>query len=207
MSLNDRLLHYKQSGVILITSRILIVDLLKDRIPINNIKTIYVYNAHKLTFKSPDVFVCTLYKEKCKNGIIIGLTDHPDINCGGNILYKLCINLHVQNVLLYPRYHEDIIKCIDEHPTEVVQLRQNMTDLMKEIQNKIIFIIDSYIKNLELTYKTLFNYTNEDYLSNKFLKNFENKSLKFENKSHDKIDYIKTLYALLLYYILYIIEI
>lgn len=49
---------YLEGGVQFITSRILLVDLLTDRVPVKNIAGILVYRAHQLVFVALFLTTC-----------------------------------------------------------------------------------------------------------------------------------------------------
>lgn len=212
MKLTYRLLQYKQGGVIIITSRILIADLLKERIRENNISTIYIFNSDKLHYHCSEVFICSLLKEKNENIRIICLTDNSNIinsysnNCS---LYHICMNLNVDNVILYPRFEKKVVKCLEEHPTEVIQFKQDMSDKMKKIESILIAIIDDCIKGIKLE-KSIFisnekelNFDRKNYLNNRFIKRLENiiEKEKLKLKYNETMNYIKSIHRLLQYLI------
>lgn len=57
---------YMEGGIIFSSSRILVVDMLMDRMPIDLITGILVYKAHKVIETSQEAFIIRLYRQKNK---------------------------------------------------------------------------------------------------------------------------------------------
>lgn len=57
---------YQDGGVLFISSRIIVVDLLKHRIPIKHISGFLVYRAHKILESCQDGFALRLYRMENK---------------------------------------------------------------------------------------------------------------------------------------------
>lgn len=57
---------YMEGGVIFSSSRILVVDMLMDRMPVDLITGIMVFKAHKVIETSQEAFILRLYRQKNK---------------------------------------------------------------------------------------------------------------------------------------------
>jgi len=57
---------YMEGGIIFSSSRILVVDMLMDRMPIDLVTGILVYKAHKVIETSQEAFILRLYRQKNK---------------------------------------------------------------------------------------------------------------------------------------------
>ena len=55
-----------EGGIIFSSSRILVVDMLMDRLPIDLVTGILVYKAHKVIETSQEAFIIRLYRQKNK---------------------------------------------------------------------------------------------------------------------------------------------
>ncbi len=66
MSLNDRSEAYLKGGCFFVTSRILVVDMLCDRVPIDLISGILVYNAHTVIDSCQETFILRMFRQKNK---------------------------------------------------------------------------------------------------------------------------------------------
>ena len=77
-SINERAQVYLKGGCFFITSRILVVDMLTDRIPIDLISGILVYNAHKIIDSCQETFVLRMFRQKNKvkfNSFLLSIND------------------------------------------------------------------------------------------------------------------------------------
>lgn len=71
---NEREKNYLSGGVQFISTRILVVDLIKDRIPISLITGIVVLRAHQIIESCQEAFALRLYRQKNKIGFIKAFT-------------------------------------------------------------------------------------------------------------------------------------
>lgn len=62
---------YLSGGIHFVTTRILVVDMLKRRIPIEKITGIIVLRAHQIIESCQEAFVLRLYRQNNKVGIFI----------------------------------------------------------------------------------------------------------------------------------------
>ena len=69
-SASERQQIYLNGGVLFITTRILVVEMLTERIPMNLITGILVYKAHKTVSTCQEAFIIRLFREKNKKGFI-----------------------------------------------------------------------------------------------------------------------------------------
>jgi DNA excision repair protein ERCC-4 len=65
-TVNERAQAYFKGGCFFVTSRILVVDMLTDRIPIDLITGILVYNAHKIIDSCQETFILRMFRQKNK---------------------------------------------------------------------------------------------------------------------------------------------
>lgn len=68
-STTDRQLLYASGGVLSITSRILIVDMLTKRLPTALVAGILIANAHTITENSNEAFIIRLFREQNKASV------------------------------------------------------------------------------------------------------------------------------------------
>lgn len=57
---------YLKGGVLFVSSRILVVDLLKDRVPISHVTGFLVSRAHTVLESCQEAFAIRLYRQKNK---------------------------------------------------------------------------------------------------------------------------------------------
>jgi hypothetical protein len=65
---HERLSLYRGGGCLFVTSRILIVDLLNERVPLNQVSGIIVCNAHRVTETCAEAFILRLFRAGNKKG-------------------------------------------------------------------------------------------------------------------------------------------
>ncbi|KAJ1563698.1 DNA repair endonuclease XPF, partial [Nowakowskiella sp. JEL0078] len=65
-SAKDRLVRYLGGGVLSVTSRIFVVDLLNKLFPVNIITGIIVNHAHRVTENSTEAFILRLFRDENK---------------------------------------------------------------------------------------------------------------------------------------------
>lgn len=98
ISTSERELVYLEGGVLFITTRILVVDLLMERIPAHLITGILVYRAHRLMDSCQESFILRLYRAKNKTGFIKAFSSSPisftagfsqvSFNCGFKLVSR-----------------------------------------------------------------------------------------------------------------------
>lgn len=66
----DRQAIYKRGGIVSITTRILIIDMLLDRIPVSELTGIAILHAENVTPTSMEAFVMRVYREKNKVNLL-----------------------------------------------------------------------------------------------------------------------------------------
>ncbi|KAH9487436.1 DNA repair protein rad16 [Psilocybe cubensis] len=140
----------RQGGIISVTSRILVVDMLQSDIPTELITGMMVLHAEKVTPLVLEAFIVRLFREKNKNGFIKAFTDQPEhITSGLSPLKNIMKELQIRNVHIYPRFHEELKKCLERRRADVVELSQHLTEPMADIHHAIIECMNSTLSELK----------------------------------------------------------
>ncbi|TRM61018.1 hypothetical protein BD626DRAFT_88683 [Schizophyllum amplum] len=146
----DRQDMYKKGGLISVTSRILVVDMLQSGIPTQLITGMVVLHAEKVTPLVLEAFIVRLYREKNKEGFLKAFTDQPEhITSGLSPLKNIMKELQLRTVHLYPRFQDDVKKSLERRRADVVELSQHMTESMAEIHHAIIQCMNSTLSDLK----------------------------------------------------------
>jgi DNA excision repair protein ERCC-4 len=141
---------YLQGGPIFITSRVLIVDLLKKRLPSHLIAGFVVNQAHYLSETSTEAFILRTYRQTNKTGFIKAFSEHPlELSGGFNTMAKVMRNAFLTKVFLWPRFHKIVQESFALHKPEVIQLYSKMTPAMERIHQNVIGIMNACIKELK----------------------------------------------------------
>ncbi|KAG0050984.1 hypothetical protein BGZ83_004235 [Gryganskiella cystojenkinii] len=149
-SVAERSELYRYGGVMAITSRILVMDLLTSRIPAHLITGLLVANAHRVTATSTEAFILRLYRQNNAEGFIKAFSDNPEsFSSGFATLEKTLKLLYLRKVNLWPRFHLTVSESLESHTADVIELRQPMTKAMKTIQASIIDCMDGCLQELK----------------------------------------------------------
>ncbi|KDR70041.1 hypothetical protein GALMADRAFT_76875 [Galerina marginata CBS 339.88] len=152
----DRCNLYRQGGIISVTSRILVVDMLQSDIPTELITGMLILHAEKVTALVLEAFIVRLFREKNKKGFVKAFTDQPEhITSGLSPLKNIMKELQLRNVHIYPRFHEKIKTCLERRRADVVELSQNLTEPMADIHHAIIQCMNTTLSELKRSNTTL----------------------------------------------------
>ncbi|XP_066520593.1 DNA repair endonuclease XPF [Hoplias malabaricus] len=147
---NERYSVYTGGGVFFVTSRILVVDFLTNRIPANLISGILVYRAHKIIESCQEAFILRLYRQKNKTGFIKAFTDKAmAFSTGFCQVERVMRNLFVKKLFLWPRFQASVNTVLDQHKPDVVELHVPLTSAMRAIQSSILDIMNACLKELK----------------------------------------------------------
>ncbi|KAM4716254.1 DNA repair endonuclease XPF [Anableps anableps] len=152
----ERYSVYTEGGVLFVTSRILVVDFLTDRIPAHLISGILVYRAHKIIESCQEAFILRLFRQKNKSGFIKAFTDKATAFSSGFCqVERVMRNLFVKKLYLWPRFQASVNSALDRHKPEVVELHVSLTPAMRAIQSSILDIMSACLKELKRYNPTL----------------------------------------------------
>ena len=96
---------YAGGGVLFVSSRIIVVDLLKHRVPIKHITGFLVYRAHKVLESCQDGFALRLYRLENKTGFVKAFSSSAEsFTRGFARVERVMKTLFVKNLYLWPRF-------------------------------------------------------------------------------------------------------
>ncbi|KAL7553468.1 hypothetical protein ACHAWF_016750, partial [Thalassiosira exigua] len=142
----ERAALYARGGVFVVTSRILIVDLLTGHANARDIEGMLVAHAEGVCGeKSTEAFILRIFKGQRYltersgggggGGFVKAFTDDPAaLVAGFSRVEKVLRSLHVRRMYLYPRHRASVAEELERRPPEVLELRQPMSDKMRELQ-------------------------------------------------------------------------
>lgn len=145
----DRTEMYEQGGCFIITSRILIVDMLDGKVDPASILGFIVMNAHRVTDSSIEPFIIRVFREHNSTGFVKAFSEEPEQLLGGfGKVEKILKLLQVRKIYLWPRYHLKIAQVLSRSQPEVIELSQPMTAHMKAIQSAVLVAMKACITEL-----------------------------------------------------------
>lgn len=149
-SIAEREKIYLQGGVLFVSSRILVVDLLKHRIPIPQITGFLVCRAHNILESCQEAFALRLYRMENKSGFIKAFsTSSQTFTYGFTKIERIMKTLFVPKLYLWPRFHLAVKSSLDKINPQVIELHVELTPAMIEIQTSLLDLINYSIKELK----------------------------------------------------------
>ncbi|EIW85970.1 hypothetical protein CONPUDRAFT_140757 [Coniophora puteana RWD-64-598 SS2] len=156
MGKRDRQDLYRKGGLISVTSRILVVDMLQSDIPTELITGIVMVHGEKVTNLSLEAFIVRLYREKNTSGFLKAFSDQPEhITSGMSPLRSIMKEMQLRKVHIYPRYHEEIKENLDQRRPDLIELATDLTEPMKDIHSAIVQCMITTLAELKRSHSTL----------------------------------------------------
>ncbi|KAL1130893.1 hypothetical protein AAG570_012134 [Ranatra chinensis] len=147
---NEREALYLGGGVMFISSRILVVDLLKGRVPISSITGIIVLRAHRILESYQEAFALRLYRQGNNSGFINAFSRSPYSFTSGLLkLERIMKTLFVTNLFLWPRFHATVTSTLKKKQPSVIELHVELTPAMNEIQTAALDLVHFCTKEIK----------------------------------------------------------
>ncbi|KAL4403163.1 DNA repair protein Rad16 [Malassezia pachydermatis] len=141
---------YTSNGIISVTSQILVVDMLSKRIPTAKVTGLVVLHAERITPTSIESFILRLFRQENKVGFVKAFSDQPEhFAAGFHTLQMIMGQLHLRQVDIWPRFHQDIDRDLGHRRADVVELHQPLTPSMRMIQNGIIECLEATLHEIQ----------------------------------------------------------
>ncbi|KAI7865197.1 hypothetical protein BDF14DRAFT_1828192 [Spinellus fusiger] len=163
---------YCKGGIFSITSQILAVDMLSNRVPIPLISGFVIANAHRIKSDAMEQLILSLYREENEQGFIKAFSDQPLAFVSGFAPLQNALKaLHLRKVQLWPRFHAMVSDELTTTQVDVVELRQPMTPAMECIQRALVECMEATLSELrrQVTLVDIEQFTVE----NSFFKSFD----------------------------------
>jgi len=166
----DRVHLYDRGGVFLITSRILIVDLLTHVASPAQIDGMIVAHAEHVTEQSMEAFILRIFRtqkrlsaglslssskespllQSIRYGFVKAFTDNPDsLMSGFANVDKVLKSLFVRRLYLYPRFRTCVIDELERRPPIVEEMHQQLSPSMQAMQAAIATAVKSCIREIK----------------------------------------------------------
>jgi len=174
VSINERKKLYAKGGCFSVTSRILVVDMLLDRIPWESISGIIVWNGHSILEAHQDAFILKLFRLNNQNGFIKAFSQTPhSLSKGLMTLDRIMRLLFAKEIFIWPRSRPEVVESLDSRAKpNVIEIRVNLTPLMESIQFAVMDLLDMLLKDLKNSNPSLFSDADEINIENVITPNF-----------------------------------
>ncbi|KAK6822144.1 hypothetical protein RU639_006892 [Aspergillus parasiticus] len=149
VSMRERI--YAEGGILSVTSRILVVDLLSKLLDPEKITGMVVLHADKIMATSTEAFIIRIFRQINKNGFLKAFSDSPEpFTTGFAPLANSMRNLFLRKASLWPRFHVTVAESLEGHrKAEVIELEVPMSDKMREMQNAVLECVEICIGELK----------------------------------------------------------
>ncbi|XBW36461.1 hypothetical protein QEN19_002039 [Hanseniaspora menglaensis] len=181
-------------GIISVSSRVLIVDILNNIIDLNSVTGLLILNSDALIEQPFNniVFIIDYYKKKNHWGFVKCVSEN--VNNFTNIeqpLRTCSKNFYIERFLIYPRFHETIMNDLNFTGPEgdgssLIEVKIQPTELMLTLQHSLSDLLNKCINELIVSVKNLKNFDP----SLNFINDFqEEKTILIQTRHHsDNLD-------------------
>ncbi|KAF9884774.1 hypothetical protein FE257_001264 [Aspergillus nanangensis] len=142
---------YAQGGILSVTSRILVVDILSRLLEPQRVTGMIVLHADKVVATSIEAFIIRAFRQENKRGFLKAFSDSPEpFTTGFAPLANSLRNLFLRKASLWPRFHVTVAEALEGHrKAEVIELEVPMSEKMREIQNAVLECVEICIGELK----------------------------------------------------------
>jgi DNA excision repair protein ERCC-4 len=142
---------YSQGGILSVTSRILVVDLLSKLLDPEKITGIILLHAERVVATALEAFIVRVYRQFNRNGFLKAFSDSPEpFTTGFAPLSNMLRNLFLRKPSLWPRFHVTVAESLEgRRKAEVIELEVPMTDKMRDIQNAVMECVETSVSELK----------------------------------------------------------
>lgn len=173
---NEREVIYLEGGILFIPGRILVVDLLKNRVPLKLVTGILVYRAHNILRCYQEAFAIRLYRQTNKTGFIKAFSSSAlSFTTGFSTVERVMKALFVKKLYLWPRFHKTVSNSLSNLKPEVLEFHVKITTKMLHIQTALLDAMNYVVKELKRLnkYLDLEELTVENAIAKKFHKQLQ----------------------------------
>ncbi|XP_030381828.1 DNA repair endonuclease XPF [Scaptodrosophila lebanonensis] len=147
---------YLEGGIQFISTRILVVDLLKMRIPIELITGIIVLRAHKIIESCQEAFALRLFREHNKTGFIKAFSSSAEaFTIGYAHIERTMRNLFVKHLFIWPRFHATVRAALQPWQAKTHELHVPLTQNISHIQTHILDIMNYLVREIKRINRTV----------------------------------------------------
>ncbi|EDV91996.1 DNA repair endonuclease XPF [Drosophila grimshawi] len=147
---------YLEGGLQFISTRILVVDLLKQRIPIELITGIIVLRSHSIIESCQEAFALRLFRQRNKTGFIKAFSSSPEaFTIGYAHIERTMRNLFVKHLYIWPRFHATVRSALHPWQAQTIELHVPLTTRMSSLQTHILDIMNFLVREIKRINRTV----------------------------------------------------
>ncbi|KAM8719582.1 hypothetical protein ACLKA7_005768 [Drosophila subpalustris] len=147
---------YLEGGLQFISTRILVVDLLKQRIPIELITGVIVLRAHNIIESCQEAFALRLFRQRNKTGFIKAFSSSPEsFTIGYAHIERTMRNLFVKQLYIWPRFHATVRAALHPWQAQTIELHVPLGPRINSIQTHILDIMNFLVREIKRINRTV----------------------------------------------------
>ncbi|KAL3310891.1 DNA repair endonuclease XPF [Cichlidogyrus casuarinus] len=140
---------YKSGSVVFVSSRILVVDLLLNRVPVDLVSGVIIFRCNQLQSSCQDSFVIRLLRERNTDIFVKSFSDAPIALTSGSVnAESIMKELAIPNLILWPRFRLEVIDCLKENAPSVDEIKVSMSEDMANCQASLLELIQGTLREL-----------------------------------------------------------
>ncbi|KIX10656.1 uncharacterized protein Z518_01740 [Rhinocladiella mackenziei CBS 650.93] len=142
---------YSEGGIVSVTSRILIVDLLSKLLDPETVTGLIILHAERVVATSSEAFIVRIFRQFNKIGFLKAFSDSPEpLTSSYAPLASMMRNLFLRKPSLWPRFHVSIAQSLEgKKKADVIELEVPMSEAMRAIQNAVMECVEVSISELK----------------------------------------------------------
>jgi DNA excision repair protein ERCC-4 len=146
----ERARLYRGGGVLWITARTVVLDMLSGHLPAQLVAGIVVLRCEQVRDTSTDVFAVRECRRQNGSAFVKAFTDSPErLSCGFDFVPRTMKLLRVRQLLLWPRFRDQVKDELQARPPECIVDSQPMTESMRLIQGHLVKIIEECVNEVK----------------------------------------------------------
>ena len=148
-SIKERSKIYGRGGLIILSARVFLMDLLHSRIPIPLVTGVMIQDAHKVSEYGMEAFCLYLLRKQNETAFIKAFSDDSEgLIRGFSKAEKILKTLRISQLFLFPRFHVEINAELSHSRVEIIEINSTLTQRMRMIQMSILGILESSIGDI-----------------------------------------------------------
>lgn len=141
---------YMSGGIVSVTSRILVVDMLSRRIPTHLLTGMVVLRAERVVPTSLEAFIIRLYRQENKDGFLKAFSNNAESFASGfSTLQTIMGQLQLREVDIWPRFHETVNRDLGHRHADVIEIHQPLPPSMRAIQSAILECLEATLAEIQ----------------------------------------------------------
>ena len=149
MSIKERQRRYSHGGVVILSARVFLMDMLMSRIPAALVSGVMIKHAHRVTEHGMIAFGLHLLRANNPTAFIKAFSDNPEgLIRGFAKSEKIMKSLRISNLVLYPRFHVKVNDELSRARMKIYEIESALTQRMKMIQFAIMGILETSMNDI-----------------------------------------------------------